>query len=127
MVSEPLALDAEASAQEAGEVLTRAQVRAVLVTDGGRLVGVITRKTLVREVVARGLDPRTTTLREIAEVPNATIDSDTPLSRALAFLEEGDYKRVPVVDGGRLVGVLSRSSIQRRLQEDDPPEAEEAE
>ena len=38
-------------------------VRAVLVTDDGKLVGVITRKTLVREVVARGLDPRTTTVR----------------------------------------------------------------
>ena len=54
----------------------RPEVRAVLVCDGGEFVGVITRKTLVREVVARGLDPRTTTLREIAEVPNATIDSD---------------------------------------------------
>jgi CBS domain-containing protein len=125
MVPDPHALEAGATAQDAGEALMRPEVRSVLVCDRGEFVGVITRKTLVREVVARGLDPRTTTLRDIAEVPNATIDSDTPLSRALAFLEEGDYKRVPVVDGGRLVGVLSRSSVQRRLQEDDPPEAEE--
>jgi CBS domain-containing protein len=90
-------------------------------------VGVITRKTLVREVVARGLDPRTTVLREIAEIPNATLDSELPLIDAFAFLEEGDYKRLPVVDRGRLVGVISRSSIQRRLAEDDPPPAEEIE
>ena len=126
MVPDPHALDAGATAQEAGEALMRPEVRSVLVCEDGEFLGVITRKTLVREVVARGLDPRATTLREIAELPNATIDSDTPLSRALAFLEEGDYKRVPVVDGGRLVGVLSRSSIQRRLQEDDPPEADES-
>ena len=68
MVPDPLALEADASAQEAGEALTRPEVRAVLVCDHGRLVGVITRKTLVREVVAPGLDPRTTTLREIAEI-----------------------------------------------------------
>jgi CBS domain-containing protein len=127
MVSDPHALDAGATAQDAGEALMRPEVRSVLVCDGGEFLGVITRKTLVREVVARGLDPRTTTLRQIAEVPNATIDSETPLSRALAFLDENDYKRVPVVDGGRLVGVLSRSSIQRRLQEDEPPEPEETE
>ena len=70
----------------------------MLVCDGGRFVGVITRKTLVREVVARGLDPRATILREIAEIPNATLDSELPLAEAFAFLEEGDYKRLPVVD-----------------------------
>jgi CBS domain-containing protein len=122
MVSDPAALDADASAQEAGEALMRPAVRAVLVCDHGRLLGVITRKTLVREVIARGLDPRTTSLREIAELPNATIDSETPLGEAFAFLEAGDYERVPVLDCGKLVGVLSRSSVQRRLAEDDPPE-----
>jgi CBS domain-containing protein len=99
----------------------RPEVRAVLVCDDGRFVGVITRKTLVREVVAAGRDPRTTTLREIAEPPNATIDSKMPLAQAFAFLEEQDFERVPVVENGKLVGVLSRSVVQRRLAEDDPP------
>jgi CBS domain-containing protein len=122
MVPDPHALDAEATAQAAGEALMRPEVRAVLVCDGGEFAGVITRKTLVREVIARGRDPRTTTLREIAEVPNATIDSDMPLAQAFAFLEEGDYERLPVLERGRLVGVLSRSSVRRRLQEDAPPD-----
>jgi CBS domain-containing protein len=121
MLPDPHALDAGASAQEAGEALMRPEVRAVLVCDDGRLVGVITRKTLVREVVAPGRDPRTTTLGEIAEPPNATIESAMPLAQAFAFLEEQDFERVPVVENGRLVGVLSRSAVQRRLAEDDPP------
>ncbi len=125
MVPDPLALEAGASAREAGEALTRPEVRAVLVCEQGILVGVITRKTLVREVVARGLDPRTTTLREIAEVPNATVDPEMPLAAAFAFLEDGDFERVPVVEQGRLVGVLSRSSVRRRLAEDEPPAAGE--
>ena len=123
MVANPHPLEAGATAQEAGEALMRPEVRAVLVSDGGELVGVITRKTLVREVVAKGRDPGATTLRDIAEPPNATIDSDMPLTDAFAFLEQNDYERVPVVDGdGKLVGVLSRSSVRRRLQEDEPPE-----
>jgi len=121
MVPEPLALAASASAQEAGEALAREDVRAVFVCDGGRLVGVVTRKTLVREVVAQGLDPRTTRLGAIAEPPNATIESSQALGDAFAFLEEHDYERVPVVEDGRLVGVLSRAVVQRRLAEDEPP------
>ena len=121
MVSDPLSLDSSATAQEAGEALMRPEVRAVLVTDGGRLVGVVTRKTLVRGVVAPGLDPKKTALREIAEVPNCTIDSSMLLEDAFELLEERDLERVPVVEpGDRLVGVLSRAVVRRRLAEDAP-------
>lgn len=126
MVSEPLALDATATAQEAGAALARPDVRAVFVCDEGRLAGVVTRKTLVREVVAAGLDPASTPLGEIAEPPNATIESSTPLTEAFAFLEDRDYERVPVVEEGKLVGVLSRAVVQRRLAEDEPPRVEES-
>ena len=99
----------------------RPEVRAVLVCDGGRLVGVVTRKTLVREVVAQGRDPTATPLREIAEPPIFTVDAAQPLDQAFALLEERDLERVPVVEDGRLVGVLSRSVVGRRLAEDEPP------
>jgi CBS domain-containing protein len=122
MVSEPITLDAAASAQEAGEHLARPDVRAVLVSEDGRLVGVVTRKTLVREVVAPGLDPRTTELRAIAEPPIFTLDADAPLDEAFRELEERDLERVPVVEDGRLVGVLSRAVVQRRLAEDESPD-----
>lgn len=120
MVTEPKTLEASVSAQEAGELLSRTEVRAVYVCEDGNLVGVVTRKTLVREVVAAGRDPRATTLGEIAEEPWWTVESDQPIEEAFRFLEDKDAERVPVVDGGRLVGVLSRSVLQRRLAEDEP-------
>jgi CBS domain-containing protein len=123
MVPEPLALAASSSAREAGEALSRDAVRSVLVCDDGGLVGVVTRKTLVREVVANGRNPESTTLGEIAEEPNATVDARMGLDAAFAFLEEHDYERVPVVENGKLVGILSRSGVQRRLAEDEPPES----
>ena len=126
MVSHPGQLPAQASAQAAGELLQRPEVRAVFVTDTERLVGVVTRKTLVREVVARGLDPRVTTLGDIAELPHHTIGPDVPLEDAFRFLEAEDAERVPVVDEQhRLVGVLSRSVLQRRLAEDEEDEDED--
>ena len=114
-------LDAEATAQEAGELLGRPEVRAVLVCEEGRLAGVITRKTLVREVVAKGLDPRSTPVLSFAEEPLFILDAAVPLEEAFHELEARDLERVPVTDGGRLVGILSRSVVGRRLAEDAPP------
>jgi CBS domain-containing protein len=125
MVPEPRTLAASATAQEAGELLLRPEVRAVFVCRDERLVGVVTRKTLVREVVAAGRDPRSTPVAEIVEPPNYTIGSDMDVDDAFRFLEEHDLERVPVVEDGRLVGVLSRAVLQRRLAEDEPPEEPE--
>jgi CBS domain-containing protein len=123
MVAEPRALPVDATAQDAGVLLARPEVRAIFVCDGERLAGVVTRKTLVREVVAPGLVPGETRLSEIAEEPHWTIDGDMPVDEAFHFLEQHDAERVPVVENGRLVGVLSRSVLQRRLAEDEPDAA----
>lgn len=125
MVPEPRTLSGESAAQEAGELLSRPEVRAVFVCEDARLVGVVTRGTLVRDVVAAGRDPAKTPVREIAEPPRHTLDPELPLDEAFQFLEEEDLERVPVIEEGRLVGVLSRSSLQRRLAEDEPPAVDE--
>ena len=75
----------------------------------------------------QGRDPNTATLGDVAEPPYYTIEADTPLDEGYGFIEEHDAERVPVVDEGRLVGVLSRAVLQRRLAEDEgPPEPDEA-
>jgi CBS domain-containing protein len=122
MITEPRSLPATATAREAGEVLSPPEVRAVFVVDtDGRLVGVVTRKTLVTRVVARGLDPAVTPLEAIAETPHYTLGPDVPLEEAFRFIEEQGAERVPVVEDGRLIGVVSRAVLQRRLAEDEEP------
>ena len=124
MIVDPPALEGSASAQEAGQLFLRPEVRNVLVCESGRLTGIVTRKTLVREVVATGSDPSATLLRDIAEEPLFTIDAEAELDEAFRELEERDFERVPVVEDGRLVGVLSRAVVQRRLAEDETPAEE---
>ena len=128
MITEPRALPAGASAREAGEVLTPPEVRAVyVVSDAGELLGVVTRKTLVERVVAQGRDPDVTTLEDVVEPPYYTLPSELAVEEAFRFMEEHDAERVPVVEDGRLIGVVSRAVLQRRLAEDEdaaeaPPE-----
>src|SRR6476469_9556130 len=114
MVPEPTTLAADASAQEAGRCFAdNGEVRAIFVTeDGGRLLGVVTRKTLVREVVAAGLDPGGVPLRELAEPPDSPPPAAGEPEGAFRFLGEADLERVPVVEeGGRLAGVSTRAVV----------------
>ena len=126
MLSDPTALPATASAQEAAEHLVRPDVRVVLVVDEtGALVGVVTPDSLVQHIVAAGLDPRTTPISHAAVPPPLTLEADVPLDDGYRLLEEAEVERAPVLDDGRLVGVLSRSVVQRRLAEDEPVPDEE--
>jgi CBS domain-containing protein len=127
MLSDPTALPATASAQEAAEHLVRPDVRVVLVVDeAGKLLGVVTPDALVEHVVAEGLDPRTTPVSRAVEAPALTLDADLPLDDGYRLLEEAEVERAPVIEQGRLVGVLSRSVVQRRLAEEEPPLEPEA-
>jgi len=122
MLSDPAALAADATAQEAAEHLMRPDGRVVRVVDGGgTLVGVVTPDSLVEHVVAAGLDPRETPVSAAAREPLLVLDADAPLDDGYRLLEEAEVERAPVVEQGRLVGVLSRSVVQRRLAEDEPP------
>jgi CBS domain-containing protein len=121
MLTDPRALPAGASAQEAAELLTRPEVRAVLVVDGDRLVGVVTADVLVERVVAAGRDPRATPVGEVARPVTVTVLPDQQAEDAYRLMEEEDLERLPVTEDGRLVGVLSRSALTRRLAEDEPP------
>src|SRR2546423_5839853 len=111
MLPDPKALPASATAQEAAELLVRPEVRAVLVVDDGRLLGLVTAPALVEHVVAAGRDPRTTALREIVDDAVLTVEPTTPLDDAYRLMEDEDVERLPVTEGGRLVGVLSRIGL----------------
>ena len=112
MVPEPLTLEASATAQEAGEHLTQPDVRAVFVSRRRPL----RRRDHAQDARPRGgrgrARPGHDEVGEIAEPAHWTLDSEMPLDEAFRFLEEHDAERVPVVEDGRLVGVLSRSVLQ---------------
>src|SRR5580765_6175128 len=104
MLSDPGALPATASAQEAAEHLVRPDVRVVLVVDeAGSLLGVVTPDSLVERVVAAGLDPRSTPVSAAVMPPVLTLDADLPLDDGYRLLEEADAERAPVTEQGRLV------------------------
>jgi CBS domain-containing protein len=118
LVSDPRVLSADASAREAAELLTRPQVRAALVTEGDRLLGCVTLESIVA-AVARGVDLRAATARDVCDTDVTTVSPDMPLEEALHLMAEEGLERLPVTDDGRLLGVLPREPVARRLAEEE--------
>jgi len=120
LLPDPRVLQAGAAAREAAELLTHPQVSSVLVADGDRLLGCIGAEDIVA-AVAKGLDLQRATAGEVADANIVTISPDLPLDEALHRMAELDVERLPVTDGGRLLGIVAREPIARRLAEDEPP------
>jgi CBS domain-containing protein len=84
------------------------------VVDSGRLVGILTDRDIVVRVVAEGRDPQSTSVGEVASADLATVSPDEDLDRALQLLTERQVRRLPVVEGETLVGVVAQADIARQ-------------
>jgi CBS domain-containing protein len=101
-------LGRDATVRDAAQGMTTRNVASVLVTDSGRLLGIFTGTDLIRKVVAPGLDPDRTPLGEVMTRDPVTIDARANALEALHCMHDGRFHHLPVVDGGTLVGIVSR-------------------
>ncbi len=118
------AVPVTASAQEAAEAMVRHRVGCVVVLEGERLVGIFTERDVLTRVVAAGLDPRATPVARVMSPQPLTVDPSLPLDKAMALISEKRMRHLPVLDGGRLVGLISIGDLNKWIVEHLQYEAE---
>jgi CBS domain-containing protein len=91
-----------------------------------RLKGMLTDRDIVLKVLAEGRDPGTTTAGELAEGKPVTIGADDSVSQALSTMKEHAVRRLPVIDGHTLVGMLSQGDVAKKIDEEEVGELVEA-
>jgi len=101
-------LSATATVRQAASAMARHNVRSVLVVDRDRLQGIFTGTDLIQRVVAVGLDPNTTPLGRVMTKNPDTACADDCAIDALSRMHGRHYRHLPVVDRGKLIGILSR-------------------
>ena len=93
--------------RDAARLMKQHKTGALLVCDKRRLVGVFTERDALFRVTAGECDPRTTLLADVMTPNPRTIGADKPLGHALHMMYEGGFRNVPVVENGRLIGLVS--------------------
>jgi CBS domain-containing protein len=81
--------------------------------DDDRLKGVVTDRDIVVRCVAEGADPTATPVSQLAEGKPVTIGADDPIDEALRTMIQYGVRRLPVIDGDRLVGMVSQADVAR--------------
>jgi CBS domain-containing protein len=118
MTTNPTTCETSSTITDVAKVMKDEDVGPVPVTEGGRLVGIVTDRDIVVRVVAEGRDPSSTTIREIVSSDLATVQPDTSLEEALNLMAQRQVRRLPVVEGDQLVGIVAQADIARAADEE---------
>ena len=96
-----------ATVRAAAEVMAEGRCGSVLVVEHGRLLGIFTERDLLNRIAAAGKDLDRTHLAEVMTKDPDTIGPDEPVAEAIRRMDEFSYRYLPVLDGGRVIGVIS--------------------
>ncbi len=108
----------ETTVSKAAKLMAKRNVGAVMVVDDRRLIGVFTERDAVFRVIARSLDPKTTRLADVMTTAPITVAPDKSFGYALLVMYENGFRHVPVIENGRLIGVVSaRNALDPDLEE----------
>lgn len=103
---------------EASKLMASKNAGAVLVVEGGVLVGIFTERDAVFRVLAKGRDAATTQLRSVMTGDPATLAPGSSYGHALMLMQERGFRHVPVVEGTRVLGIVSaRNAMDPDLEE----------
>ncbi|MCX5309102.1 CBS domain-containing protein [Streptomyces sp. NBC_00160] len=116
MTPEPECIDVESTVLEAARKLARLDVGALPIcgTDH-KLKGMLTDRDIVTKVLAVGKDPATCKAGDLAQGEAVTIGADDDASEILRTMSEHHVRRLPVIDGHDLVGIVAQADVARAL------------
>ncbi len=108
----------ETTVSEAAELMANRNVGAVMVVERERLVGIFTERDAVFRVIAQGRDARTTRLADVMTTTPLTVDPDKSFGYALLMMHENGFRHVPVIENGKLIGIVSsRNALDPEMEE----------
>ncbi|MDG9926197.1 MULTISPECIES: CBS domain-containing protein [unclassified Pseudomonas] len=111
---------AEASMLEALQLMAEHNVGALPVTEQGRLVGIVSERDYARKGVLQGRSSIGTAVREVMSVPVVTVQPRQSIRECMSLMTDGHLRHLPVVEGERLLGLLSIGDlIKETLAEQD--------
>jgi CBS domain-containing protein len=119
MTGDPRSIGATASVVEAARLMREEHIGSLPITDGEKLVGMITDRDITTRVVAEAADPNVTPVGDVYSGDLISVEPDNDLQEALKLMARHQVRRLPVVENDRLVGIVAQADIALTLREDE--------
>ena len=114
----PLTVAPHVTVQLVASAMAERNVGAAVVVDHGRLVGIMTERDVVQKTVARGHDPKSMRAADIMSSRVITIALHTPVADAADIMRRNHIRHLPVLDNGKVVGILAQRYVLYDMQDD---------
>src|SRR5574341_842541 len=102
---------------DAAKAMAESKIDSILVFERGQIIGIITEKDILYDVVAKGLDPKKTTVKKITKSPLITIKKDATVKEALEIMKKHDIRRLLVMNK-RPIGLITQKLVCGNVRED---------
>jgi len=113
MTTEPITVETKATLGEVATLMKQKDCGSIPVVEGRRLVGIVTDRDIVVRGVAAGKDPKTQRVSEVMSADPVTVGPDDDVTHAEKKMADRQIRRLPVVEGGKLVGIIVTAQIAR--------------
>ncbi|MEU6370667.1 CBS domain-containing protein [Streptomyces sp. NPDC046931] len=111
MTAEPVTVEPQTAVTRVAQIMRDQNIGAVLVTEGDELRGLCSDRDLVVRALAEGVDPGETTVARACSADLVTITPDEDIDQAVHLMREHHVRRIPVVEGGHPVGIISLGDL----------------
>src|SRR5919108_1572206 len=111
MTEDPRSIGASAPVVEAARLMREQHIGSLPITDGEQLLGMVTDRDITTRVVAESSDPEATSVGDVCSRDVISIEADKDHEEALELMARHQVRRLPVVESGRLVGIVAQADI----------------
>jgi CBS domain-containing protein len=113
MVKEVITIDEDFTVKEAAEIMNKFEIGCLIGVKRGKAMGILTERDVLKRIVAEGRDASKTKVRDAMTSPLVIAEPGMDLGEAVKLMFQMKIKKLPVVDGKRLVGLVSLTDIAR--------------
>ena len=120
MTKKVIVINPNTTIKDAAKIMSQYRVGSIVVLEDEKLVGIITELDIIWKVVASELDTKTTLVRDVMSKKVVTINADQTLEDATDVMVENKIKKLPVIEGNKIIGIITATdiiSIQPKLIE----------
>ena len=113
MVTDLVTIKADISVKKAVKVMNDFEIGCLIVVEKGQAIGIVTERDILKRIVVEGRDPEKTLVGEVMSKPLIVTSPETSLEEAIESMFKHKIKKLPVVEGGKLVGLVTFTDIAR--------------